>query len=89
MLIHSIPNGGKRGKITAYKLKLEGLTPGIPDTFVPEWRLWVEMKRLQGGGLSPEQKEIIPHLEQVGYKVIVARGCDDAMKQIAEFLKDK
>lgn len=89
VLIHSIPNGGKRGKITAHKLRLEGLTPGIPDTFIPAWNLWVEMKRQKGGGLSTEQKEIIPYLESVGHIVIVARGCDDAMKQIREFLEQQ
>lgn len=87
VLIHSIPNGGKRGKITAHKLRLEGLTPGIPDTFIPAWLLWVEMKRQKGGGLSTEQKEIIPYLESVGHTVIVARGCDDAMRQIRDHLE--
>lgn len=87
VLIHSIPNGGKRGKQTAHKMKLEGLVPGIPDTFIPAWNLWVEMKRQKGGGLSTEQKEIIPYLESVGHTVIVAKGCDDAMRQVRAFLE--
>lgn len=78
----SIPNGGQRGKVTAHKLKLEGLTPGIPDLFIPEWRLWVEMKRVKGGALSVAQKQIIPELERVGYTVIVGYGCDDAMQKV-------
>lgn len=89
VLIHSIPNGGKRGKVTAHKLRLEGLTPGIPDTFIPEWLLWVEMKRQKGGGLSPEQKEIIQYLESVGHTVIVARGCGDAIAKIYQFLESQ
>jgi len=89
VIIFSVPNGGKRGKVTAHKLSLEGLLPGVPDLFVPEWRLWVEMKRQKGGRLSAAQKEVIPELERVGYEVIVGHGCDDALSRITAFLKQK
>ena len=82
VLMFSIPNGGQRGKVTAHKLKLEGLTPGVPDLFVPEWQLWIEMKRVSGGSLSDAQRAIIPELERVGYKVMVCYGCDDALWQL-------
>jgi len=84
VLIFAIPNGGFRGKAAAGRLKVEGVVPGIPDLFVPAWRLWIEMKRVKGGVLSPEQKGVIPYLEKVGYRVIVGRGCADAMAQILE-----
>lgn len=85
----SIPNGGQRGKITAQKLKLEGLTPGVPDLFVPEWRLWIEMKRIRGGTLSTAQKQIIPELERVGYTVIVGYGCEDALDKVKRLLNPR
>lgn len=33
--LHAIPNGGYRDKITAGKLKAEGVKRGIPDIFLP------------------------------------------------------
>lgn len=84
----SIPNGGQRGKITAQKMKLEGLTPGVPDLFIPEWGLWVEMKRVRGGALSTAQKEIIPELERVGYTVVVGYGCDDALEKVQKVISE-
>lgn len=85
VLIFAIPNGGKRGKIEAARLKKEGVTPGIPDLFIPEWRLWIEMKRVKGGRLSKEQKEQIKYLEGCGYSVIVGNGYLDALQKIEDF----
>lgn len=34
-LMHAIPNGGARDKITAAKLKAEGVKAGVLDTFLP------------------------------------------------------
>lgn len=85
MLIFAIPNGEKRAITVAKRLKAEGVVRGIPDLFIPQWNLWVEMKRVSGGRLSPEQKGMIQYLEGVGHKVIVAKGAADASKQILEF----
>jgi len=82
VLIFAIPNGGARSRITGGKLKLEGVLPGVPDLFIPEWRLWVEMKRQKGGAVSSEQREIMAYLEAVGYTCIVAKGCEDAVRQV-------
>ena len=89
--IFAVPNGGVRSKATAGRLKAEGVASGVPDLFVPAWRLWVEMKRTKGGSLSAEQKDVIKQLENVGYWVIVGKGADDAKRQISAFfdqLKD-
>lgn len=85
VLIHAIPNGGVRNKATASRLKAEGVVSGIPDLFIPAWRLWIEMKRVKGGRLSPEQSAIIKQLESVGYWVIVGKGAEDAKRQISAF----
>lgn len=85
MLIFAIPNGEKRAITVAKRLKAEGVVRGIPDLFIPQWNLWVEMKRVSGGRLSPEQKAMIGYLEGVGHKVIVGKGAADASKQILEF----
>jgi hypothetical protein len=83
--IHAIPNGGARSKATAGRLKAEGVASGVPDLFVPAWRLWVEMKRSKGGSLSPEQKDWIEYLEGAGYWVIVGKGAESAKQQISAF----
>jgi len=89
VLIFAIPNGEKRAITVAKRLKAEGVVRGIPDLFIPQWTLWVEMKRISGGRLSPEQRGMIQYLEGIGQKVIVAKGAADASKQILEHLKEK
>lgn len=74
VLIFSVPNGGFRHKSTAQKLKQTGQVAGIPDLFIPEWLLWIEMKRVKGGRLSPDQKEKIEYLNRIGHKAIVCKA---------------
>ena len=83
--IFAIPNGGVRSLSTAAKLKAEGVSSGVPDLCVPEWRLWIEMKRVKGGSLSAEQKDWIAYLEGVEYWCIVGKGAEDAKTKILAF----
>jgi len=85
VLILAIPNGGKRNINTAKKLKAEGVTPGIPDLFIPAFGTWIEMKK-PGGKLSPAQKDIISYLESIGHTVIVGYGAEDASKKILKYM---
>ena len=82
--IIAIPNGGQRSIATAARLKAEGVMPGVPDLFIPAWRVWIEMKREKGGSVSADQKEWIAYLEECGYRCFVARGAEDAKRQIIE-----
>lgn len=86
--IFAIPNGGARSKATAGKLKAEGVSPGVPDLFVPEWGLFIEMKRTRGGSLSDVQDDWIDYLEDAGYTVLVCKGCDAAIVSIKAHLKE-
>lgn len=79
--ILAIPNGGARSPATAARLKVEGVCAGVPDLFVPEWGLWVEMKRETGGKVSKDQKDWLEYLDYCGYTVIVGLGKADAIKQ--------
>lgn len=81
--IFAIPNGEARSKATGARLKLEGVLPGVPDLFVPEWGLWVEMKRAKGGTVSPAQKDWHNYLRSIGQRVIIAHGCADACRQVS------
>lgn len=76
--IFAIPNGGARSGAQGMALKSEGVVKGVPDLFIPEWNLWIEMKRATGGVLSPEQKDWIAYLESIGHRCIVGRGFEDA-----------
>lgn len=87
-LIFAVPNGGARNRAVAGQLKAEGVTPGVPDLFIPAWQTWVEMKRQKHGSVSGDQKHIIAHLEAVGYHVIIARGWVDGIEQIDALVQD-
>lgn len=76
--IFAIPNGGARGMAAAARLKAEGVSAGVPDLFIPTWLLWIEMKRQKGGTVSAEQKDWLAYLSSVGYRTMVARGCEEA-----------
>jgi len=86
VMIFAIPNGGLRGKIAAAKLKAEGVTAGVPDLYIPEWRVWVEMKRQKGGRLSQPQRDVLRYLSEFD-TTIVAKGFEDAKRQIREIGK--
>lgn len=88
MRIFAIPNGGQRSKAAAAKLKVEGVSPGVPDLFIPALKLWIEMKRVEGGRLSPEQKDWINYLASVGYVCFICSGAEDAKLKISEYIKD-
>lgn len=87
--IFAIPNGGYRSIATAGRLKVEGVSSGVPDLFVPDWSLWIEMKRAKGGVLSPEQKDWIAYLESCGYFCIVAKGAEDGKEKITNIKQER
>ena len=87
--ILAIPNGSFRTKSTAVRLRAEGVLAGIPDLFVPEWSLWIEMKRTKGGRLSADQKETIQYLRGCGYGCIVAHGAEDGRNHIIKAINEK
>lgn len=84
VLIFAIPNGEKRGKAAAMRLKVEGVVAGIPDLHIPAWRVWVEMKKEKDGRVSASQKEIGAYLETIGHRFIVAYGKQQAINNIME-----
>ncbi len=86
--IIAIPNGGARNKVTAARLKAEGVAPGVPDLFVPAWRLWIEMKRAKGGVVSVQQRDWLQYLVEVGYSAMVCRGADEAKARIEAFAEE-
>lgn len=82
--IFAIPNGGARSITTAAKLKVEGVSAGVPDLYIPAWKLWVEMKRVKGGVVDKSQKDWHDYLTSIGDTVIVCRGAEEAKTMIEQ-----
>lgn len=89
VLIYAIPNGGVRSLSTAKRLKAEGVVAGMPDLHIPQWNLWIEMKRVSGGRVSPDQKRIIAELESIGHAVIIGYGATDASRKVMEWVASR
>lgn len=89
-LIYAIPNGGKRDKVEAVKLKRTGVKAGVPDLFLPVARggyhgLYIEMKRRDGGRLSAYQQQWLMALSAQGYATAVCHGLDEAIKAVENY----
>lgn len=92
MSAFAIPNGGHRILRVAQKLKAEGMKAGVPDIFIPAVRgtshgLFVELKRIRGGVVSDAQKDMMWRLSQCGYACLLAKGWQEAWKEIEDYLK--
>lgn len=75
------------------KLKREGVREGIPDLFlaVPNaiyHGLFIEMKRLKGGVLSPIQKRRIAKFKTRGYAAHVCEGAEMAIEIIKKYMSE-
>lgn len=88
----AIPNGGLRDKITAGKLKAEGVKKGVSDTMLPVNRgvycgLWIEMK--QPGKITattPEQDEFGLFVQTQNYAFYVCDHWRDAADVVKTYL---
>jgi len=93
-LLYHIPNGGSRHKLEAIHLKQQGVRAGVPDLCLPVARdgchgLYIEMKRLKGGRVSPEQLGWIEALKVEGYMVALCQGWEMACDVIMNYLRGK
>jgi hypothetical protein len=92
LIAYHVPNGfGRLGRIGRLKSRRKGVTSGIPDISIDKPRgiyhgMRIEMKRLKGGKLSDEQKEMIASLRAEGYFVAVCKGFESAREALIEYL---
>lgn len=89
-LLFHIPNGGKRDKVTAARLKAQGVKAGVPDLFLPVARhgkhgLWIELK-IYSGKPSLNQCTWIGDLREHGYDAFVCYGWEDAKGVLEAYL---
>lgn len=80
--IFAIPNAAKRSYELAAYLKAEGMDTGVPDLYIPEWKQWIEFKRIKGSIISDDQKEWAEYLIGIGDKHFFAFGCEDAIRKL-------
>lgn len=91
-LLHAIANGGKRDGRTAAVLQRTGVKPGVPDICLPVPKggygaLYIELKRLQGGAVSANQRVWINRLNANGNKAVVCNGWVAAKNEIEKYLE--
>ena len=90
-LIYHVPNEGQRSAHMGAELKEEGLKPGVPDVCLPVARggchgLYIELKRVKGGRVTPEQAVWIDELLHQGYAACVCRGWEEAVNVIEQYM---
>lgn len=90
----AIPNGGWRDRITAARMKDEGVLPGVPDLFLAaphggKAGLWLEMKDFIRGRATPAQIAMHGELRAQGYAVEIAHGYDEAKAVITQYLEQQ
>jgi len=93
-LLFAIPNGGRRDARTASSLKMEGVRAGVPDLFFAHpspsaYGLFLEMKKVRGGRVSKEQKDMMSCLSDEGYVCKVCKGAKEAVKVLEDYLEDR
>lgn len=88
----AVPNGGLRDRITAARMKAEGVRSGVSDIFLPAARkghhgLFIEMKKPgELKGESDRQKEFGAHVGNQGYYYVVCDHWEKARDIIEWYL---
>lgn len=88
--LFAIPNGGKRDKTTAAKLKAEGALAGVADLILLKSNhhygaLLIEMKT-PVGRQSDSQRQWQKQIEADGYKYVICRSLDDFTHEVTAYL---
>jgi|ERR1051325_222582 hypothetical protein len=90
-LLFAIPNGGHRHKLTAVRLKAEGVKAGVPDICLPVARggyhgLFIEMKAGKNKATDSQAMWISALIEQ-GYYARICNGVDEAQATLEWYLE--
>lgn len=90
LLLH-VPNGGKRSKAEAARLKAAGVRAGVPDLFLPIPKgdyhgLWIELKVKPN---KPTQNQLLwlGALDAHGYACKVCYGFAEAAEAILSYIQ--
>lgn len=88
--LFAVPNGGKRSKTTAGKLKAEGVLSGVADMIFLKrsgdyGALLIEFKTAKGNQ-TLAQKEWERKITADGYKYVIVRSLEQFINVIKEYL---
>lgn len=91
--LYHIPNGGKRYKTEAIKLKQMGVKAGVSDLCLPYPKgiycgLYIEMK-YDKGRLQDTQKEFLHDMAEAGHYVAICYTAQDAIEVIQKYCELK
>lgn len=90
-LTYHVPNG-RLSAAEGAKYKRLGAKSGVPDVCIaypvkPYHGLYIEFKRRDGGGgLSEKQEYWLVHLNDVGYKAVMAKGWEEGKNVVESYL---
>ncbi len=89
-LLYAVPNGGKRDKKTATKLKAEGVKKGVSDLVLPVpigiyAGLYLELKTMKGTA-TQDQKDWLDLSAAYGHLALCVRGHVAAIAVIEQYL---
>ena len=68
---------------------LMGILPGVSDLISLQFKMCIEMKRVKGSVQSDEQKKWESYCASIGWHYILAYGCEDGLKKVAQLLPDR
>lgn len=91
-----VPNGGRRGKLEASRLKRQGVRAGYPDILLdvargPHHGLRIELKATKrelgrNPEVSKEQRVWLARLNANGFRAVVCEGWEAARDEIVSYL---
>ena len=86
VLFWHTPNGGKRTKREAGKLKAMGVLPGVPDLILMSKAgpVFVEVK-IEGGSLTDAQKDFRDNVIAMGWSFRTVTSLEDARRVALDF----
>jgi len=90
-MLFAVPNGGRRDKATAARLKAEGVKAGVPDIILPVPRggyagLWIELKR-RPNEPTEQQQRWLERLRGHGCMAGVCYSAEEAIAAIEDYLR--
>lgn len=82
---------GAGAKYQGIRNKQQGTSKGFPDYIViaDNKLVAIELKRIEGGKVSPEQKEWLAALSNAGADAFISYGADDAIEYFEEYYPRK
>lgn len=92
-LAYGTLNGVRLAPRLRGKMKKQGNRKGVPDIVLPAKShcgkypgLYIELKRVEGGKVSPDQKRYMELLRGQGYEAVVCKGHQEAIEKIDTYL---